>query len=290
MERAALVALLRLGRGEPADWARQLEHEGGVLALLHRELSESEGQGTLLAEDPEPLLRQAQADIDGWSAEGLRLLTVLDADYPQNLREVHNRPPLLFTAGSLGPEDERSLAVIGSRQASTAGLAAAAQMAEALVAAGFVVVSGLARGIDTTAHKAALAAGGRTLAVVGAGLRRCYPPENEGLQRRIAVTGAVISQFWPEAPPSRHSFPSRNAVMSGIARGTVIIEASVRSGARVQARLALAQGRPVFLARALLTQDWAAELAQRTGVHIFDDPRRVIDIVRRLDATDALVE
>lgn len=258
--------------------------------MLHRELAETEGQVSLLRDDPEPLLRQAQADIDAWHAERFRLLTVLDEGYPPNLREVHDRPPLLFTAGLLRPEDARSLAVIGSREASAAGLAATEHMARALVAAGFVVVSGLARGIDTAAHTATLAAGGRTLAVIGTGLRRCYPPENAVLQRQIAATGAVISQFWPETPPTRTGFPLRNAVMSGLSRGTAIMEASIRSGTRVQARLALAHGRPVFLARALLAQDWAAELAGRPGVHVFDEPEQVIETVQRVDATDALVE
>ena len=162
-------------------------------------------------------------------------------------RTVHDRPPLLFVAGRLTTADERSVAVIGARRASDEGRAVAAEFAAELTAAGWVVVSGLAAGIDTAAHRAALEHGGRTLAVIGTGLQHSYPPENAELQRTIAQRGAVISQFWPDSPPTRQSFPMRNAVMSGISRGSVLIEASERSGARVQARLALAHGRPVFL-------------------------------------------
>ena len=152
------------------------------------------------------------------------------------------------------------------------------------------MVSGLAAGIDTAAHEAALAAGGRTVAVIGTGLRHSYPPENAALQRRIAAEGAVVSQFWPDAPPSRTTFPLRNAVMSGLALGTVVVEASFRSGARLQARLALAHGRPVFLWRAVLDEPWAREVAQRPGVHVIDEPAQVMETVERLNAMDALVE
>jgi DNA processing protein len=159
-----------------------------------------------------------------------------------------------------------------------------------LTSAGYVVVSGLAAGIDTAAHEAALATGGRTVAVIGTGLRHSYPPQNAQLQRRIAAEGAVVSQFWPEQPPTRLSFPRRNAVMSGCALGTVVVEASPRSGARLQTRLALAHGRPVFLWRALLDQPWALELAQRPGVYVIDEPGQIVETVERLDTTDALVE
>ena len=236
------------------------------------------------------LIEAAEAEIAGWRASGYRVLTVLDAGYPVNLRHVHDRPPLLFVAGELAAADRRSVAVVGARRASAAGLALTGTIAEHLVAAGYVVVSGLAAGVDTVAHSAALAAGGRTVAVIGTGLSHSYPAQNAELQRRIAAEGAVVSQFWPQQPPTRQSFPMRNAVMSGLALGTVIVEASVRSGARVQARRALDHGRPVFLARALLDQAWAQQLAARPGVHVFDAPEEITTTIERLYATDALVE
>lgn len=289
-ERAALVALVRLGRRTAREYAEWVEREGSAVSVLGRELAEPGGQASLLPVDPDPLLRQAQADIDSWSAAGFRLLTVLDPDYPPNLRTVHDRPPLLFAGGELESRDQRSVAVIGSRRASAAGLAAAARVARGLAGAGMVVVSGLAAGIDTAAHRAALDGGGRTIAVLGTGLARCYPAENRELQRRIAAEGVVLSQFWPDAPPTRRSFPQRNAVMSGLALGTVIVEASARSGALVQARQALAHGRPVFLLRGVLAEGWTRQLAGRPGVHAVDEPEQIVTTVERLNATDALVE
>ena len=249
-DRAALVALLRRGRRPWHEYAEAVEGEGSAIAVLEQELAGTQGQASLLPEDPTPLLDGAAAEISGWERDGFELVTVLDREYPENLRTVHDRPPLVFVAGGLVPQDARSIAVVGARRASGAGLAAAAAIAEALARAGYVVVSGLATGIDAAAHEAALAAGGRTVAVIGTGLRRSYPPENAVLQRRIAAEGAVVSQFWPDAPPTRTSFPRRNAVMSGLALGTVVVEASLRSGARLQTRLALAHGRPVFRADA----------------------------------------
>jgi DNA processing protein len=191
-------------------------------------------------------------------------------------------------AGALAPEDARSLAVIGSRQASARGTAAAREIAEHLVERGYTVTSGLAAGIDTAAHRAALARGGRTVAVIGTGLLHAYPPQNAELQELIATECAVVSRFWPQALPARRSFPMRNAVMSGMSLGTVIVEASHTSGARVQARLALAQGRPVFLLETLLEQEWARELATRTGTHVVKTAEEITATVERLTAAEPL--
>ncbi len=290
-ERAALVALLRAGRRPWAECIEALEREGTALPLLERELNASAGgQVSLLHRDPAPLVAAAEADVGAWEQEGYELLTVLDAGYPANLRTVHDRPPLVFVSGRLTARDTRSVAVVGTRRPSPVGLEAARGVARGLARAGYVVVSGLAAGIDTAAHQAALAAGGRTVAVIGTGLRHSYPPQNAALQRRIATDGAVVSQFWPEQPPTRQSFPQRNAVMSGLALGTVVVEASLRSGARLQTRLALAHGRPVFLLRALLNQSWARELAEKPGVHVVSEPEQITEAIDRLNTTDALVE
>lgn len=217
------------------------------------------------------------------------MLTVLDPDYPHNLRRVHDRPPLIFATGRLTRADARSVAVVGTRRPSPAGVARAREAAAHLARSGYVVVSGLAAGIDTTVHTEALAAQRRTVAVIGTGLNHCYPPQNARLQGEIASRGAVVSQFWPDAGPSRQSFPLRNAVMSGLTLATVIVEAAATSGARVQARLALAHGRPVFLADSLLSQVWARELADRPGTHVFCAPTEITDAIDRLTASGALV-
>lgn len=289
-ETAALIALLRIASRTPSEYAELVEGGRSALAVLRDELTQDGPQISLLAEDPEPMVRQAQADLERWIEAGIVVLTVLDPGYPQNLRQVHDRPPVLFVAGALEPADERSVSVIGSRRASAEGLTAAGRIAAHLARAGFTVVSGLASGVDTAAHRSALVAGGRTVAVVGTGLRHSYPPENAELQHEIGRRCAVVSQFWPDTPPSRETFPLRNAVMSGLTLGTVIVEASVRSGARVQARRALAHGRPVFLLRGLFDQPWAEALAVRPGVHVVDEPEQIVETVERLHATDLLTE
>ena len=125
--------------------------------------------------------------------------------------------------------------------------------------------------------------------MIGTGLQRVYPPENAGLQQRIIEHGAVVSQFWPDAPPTRRTFPMRNAVMSGMTLASVVVEASHTSGSRMQARLALEHGRPVFLAHSLLDQEWARQLATRPGTHVVRTPQQITKTVERLTSTGALV-
>lgn len=280
-ENAALVSLLRHGERSPQTYADLVEQTGSAIAVLAREGI----QETLF----EPALEEVQAEIDAWAAEGIALVSVLDPDYPENLRAAYDRPPLLFVAGELKPADRRSVAVIGSRRASAPGLRVAAEIAAHLAVEGYTVVSGLAAGVDTAAHRAALDQGTRTVAVIGTGLRNAYPPENASLQRTIAAKGAVVSQFWPDAGPTRRSFPMRNAVMSGMSLATVIVEASHTSGARIQSRLALAQGRRVFVLEPLLAQEWARELARRPGTHVVSGPGEITATLAQLTAQDALV-
>jgi DNA processing protein len=279
-EYAALVALLRrVGTPDPSLLER-LESEGaaGVLA-------EHLGGGTsLLPEDPDPLLDAAREAIVGWRRAGLRLLGAGDESYPPALRGVHDRPALVFVAGDVALAcSTEGVAVVGSRQPSEAGRARAARFAAAIAGAGRPVLSGLAAGVDTAAHRGAIAAGGRTVAVIGCGHDHAYPVANAGLQAELAREHAVVSASWPEAPPSAERFRRRNGVMSGLSRGTVIVEAGPRSGTRVQARLALAHGRPVFLATELFGQEWARDLARRPGVHVVDSPAQVLAILDRGD-------
>jgi DNA processing protein len=291
-----MVALLRTGRRPWAEYAELTEERRSPAAVLREELTaqvEPAGQGTLLpvpTPDADRLLAEAHADLDRWAAQGMRLVTLLEADYPPNLRAVHDRPPMVFVAGALAARDARAVAVVGARKATRTGTEQAGAIAEHLVERGYTVVSGLAAGIDTAAHTAALGRGGRTIAVIGTGLARCYPPQNRALQRRIARECAVVSQFWPDSPPSRRSFPMRNAVMSGIALATVVVEASETSGARMQARLALAQGRPVFLLAQLLEQQaWARDYVRRPGTHAVREPGEITAVLERLIAPGSLV-
>jgi DNA processing protein len=288
-ESAALIALLRTGARPWRKYAELVEDAGSALAVLEHEQGRIDASPRLFEPDDDFRLDSAAAEVAGWEAQGIRVLTVLDAEYPDNLRAVYDRPPLIFVAGSLQARDDRSVAVIGSRDATRHGTWFARQIAEHLITAGYTVMSGLAAGIDTAAHTAALAAGGRTVAVIGTGLTRSYPPQNAALQRRIGQESAVVSQFWPDAAPSRRSFPTRNALMSGLSLATVIVEASPTSGARTQARFALAHGRPVLLIEWLLQHAWGRELSSRPGVHVVSSAVQVVATVQRLSGTEALV-
>jgi DNA processing protein len=271
-ESAAIVALLRNGRRPWSEHSDLIEAGSGALELLERE------HGLLAAE----LVDQAHRELDHWRAHQIEVLTLLDSDYPENLRAAHDRPPLIFVLGRLQTEDARAVAVIGSRRASAGGRTLAAAVAQDLVANRYTVVSGLAAGVDTAAHVAALDAGGRTIAVIGTGVTRCYPPQNRDLQRRIALNGAVVSRFWPDVGPAQKNFLLRNAVTSGMSLASVLIEASHRSGARAQARMALAHGRPVLLFERLLKQQWARDLATRPGTHVVGSPGDVTEVVEQL--------
>lgn len=288
-ETAAIVALLRWP-GLPARAVADLiEDQSSAILALERVITEAEGAPQLFPDTnvagPSVDLDAIEAEVEAWRAEGMAITTVLDPEYPENLHTVHDRPPMLFVSGALLPTDERSIAIVGTRKPTPDGVARAAKMARRMVDAGYVVVSGLAAGIDTAAHRAALEADGRTVAVVGTGLRHSFPKENAELQLELGTISAVVSQFWPDQGPRPWTFPARNAVMSGFARATVVIEASNTSGARMQARLALEHGRPTFLLRSLMEHDWAQLHAERPGSHVIDTTDQVVEILEREYAT-----
>lgn len=290
-ERAATIALLRQRDLGWPELVERIDRVASALAVLRGEAADEEPDDTLFPAPRPPLADEStlggiETEIAAWEAEGMRLVCILDTYYPANLRTIHNRPPLLFVSGSLVSDDERSVAVVGTRKPSADGVDTARRIAADLVNQDFVVVSGLAEGIDTAAHEGALDAGGRTLAVIGTGLRRCYPASNAELQRRLARESAVISQFWPDQPPTRRTFPMRNVVMSGLTLATVVVEATSTSGAKMQARLALEHGRPVFLLRRLLSHEWAREYAERPGAYVVESSGEVAEQLERLHSAD----
>lgn len=179
-------------------------------------------------------------------AEGVRILVEGDDDYPGLLSRIHDPPGVLFVRGTFEPRDALAVSIVGARHATAYGRRVAAQLAGGLARAGYTVVSGLARGIDAAAHRGALDAGGRTIAVLGSGVLEIYPPEHAGLAADVIRQGAVVSEAPPNAAPQRGSFPSRNRIVSGLGLGTVVVEAADRSGALITARLAGEQGREVF--------------------------------------------
>ena len=273
---AALVALLEHAPAAARD-RESVVREHGAETLLEREL------GLFAA----AAVADAEHQIRAWRSLGWSVVSVFDDEYPMLLRNTAQAPVLLFVAGRLRAVDRRIVSVVGTRRPTPQGCSLAADLTRCLAAAGYTVVSGLAAGIDTVAHRTALACGARTVGVLGNGLDHCYPPQNADLQRQLQRSGAVVSQFLPSTRPSRRSFPIRNAVMSGLTIATVIVEASPTSGTRVQARSALSQGRRVLLMAPVLANQWAVELAERPGVEIIDGAQAVLEALEPAETTAA---
>lgn len=294
-DRLSLLALCAI---EGANWnvlAREAQRPGGMARMLSGKIAEDSRVGrataALIAEQLASLpghLERVQDEVDSVAEAGAHLLTVLDDDYPANLRLIAKLPPFLFYRGELHRDDTRSVAIVGTRQASAEGTDRASELASLLVKEGVTVISGLAEGIDTAAHSAVVGNDGRTIAVMGTGILRVYPKQNEELAQQIASNGALISQFWPTAPPTRYTFPMRNEVMSGISQGTVVIEASRTSGAKMQARLALEQGKRAFLMSSLVTgEPWARDYVENRGAIAVSSVDDVIKWLRSPEQVEA---
>lgn len=291
--RRAVIELLALCRVNLVDWsliAREALRPDGLRTLLGGELTERRAspenrRGLRQSLDRGLPIGETAAALAKWLKAGLSLTTVLDDDYPLNLRTISNLPPFLFYRGQLRADDAFSVAVVGTRQPTDRGIIEARKMASLLADRNVTVLSGLALGIDTAAHKATLDAKGRTIAVLGSGLFNVYPRENSDLADRIATSGAVVSQFWPDAPPAKYNFPRRNVVTSGLGQGTVVIEASATSGAKMQARLALEHGKRVFILHSLVeTHAWAQGYIKRGAIDVLTAD----DVVGRLRSVDSV--
>lgn len=177
---------------------------------------------------------------------GIQVLTWEDEAYPRRLKEIDQPPPVLYLRGNLLPEDEWAVAIVGTRGITAYGRQVTAEITSVLARRGVTVISGLARGIDAEAHKAALNAGGRTLAVLGSGVDQIYPPEHRQLANQIIASGALMSDYAPGTPPDGVNFPPRNRIISGLSMAVIVIEAGERSGALITAEFAADQGREVF--------------------------------------------
>ena len=187
-----------------------------------------------------------EAELEHLAGLNARLVTQTESEYPERLRQIHDPPPFLYIRGRFTSQDDLAIALVGARTASTYGRKMARELAHELAGCGVCVVSGLARGIDSEAHQAALEAGGRTIAVLGSGLDVMYPREHIALAERIAESGAVVSEFSFGSQPEAGNFPYRNRVISGISLGTVVVEATEKSGSLITAQCALDQNREVF--------------------------------------------
>jgi DNA processing protein len=191
---------------------------------------------------------QQGLDRDLKTLERLRLsvVTCLDPDYPPRLKMIHDPPPLLYVSGALAQADRHAVAIVGARRATAAGRLLTEELSRDLASAGFTIVSGLARGVDAAAHRGALAAQGRTVAVLGCGIDQTYPPEHQSLRKEIESNGAVVAELPLGSYPHGYHFPRRNRIISGMCLGVVVTEAAIQSGSLITARLAVDQGREVF--------------------------------------------
>jgi len=220
----------------------------GVFAASPAEISSVGRISRTLAANLSSLADNATADdvIALCRQQSVEILLEGTAAYPALLSRIDDPPGLLFVRGTLLPQDSLSVAIVGARHATAYGLKVAEQLGAALARSGYTVVSGLARGIDAAAHRGALRAGGRTIAVLGSGVLSIYPPEHADLAHEVIDSGALISELPPLTAPHEGTFPQRNRIVSGLSLGVVVVQAADRSGALITARLATEQGREVF--------------------------------------------
>lgn len=249
-EQEALIALNMVPDVGSARLKNLLEAFGSAPKIFlksEEKLKQVEGIGAKIARSISGFsFAQLKKELDLAGRLKVRIIALVDPDYPENLKNIYGAPLCLYLKGELAPGDKLSLAIVGSRRASFYGLSCAERFAYSLADLGITIVSGLARGVDTQAHKGALKAKGRTIAVLGSGLNRIYPPENKGLAEEIADSGAVLSEFPLNTEPAARNFPRRNRLISGLSIGVIVAEAAKNSGALITADFALEQGREVF--------------------------------------------
>jgi len=281
----ALVALNSLPKIGPIRIAKLLECFGDAPSIFKAnkdQLMRIQGIGAETAEiilqwqihsDPSAEIREA-------TERGMRILTREDHDYPNSLRQAYDPPVLLYVWGSIEKRDQHAIAVVGSRRSSHYGNQTTKKLSFQLAHAGFTIISGLARGIDTAAHEAALAANGRTIAVIGSGLARLYPPENLGLAEKIASGhGAVISEFPLHTPPDKQTFPMRNRIVASWAQALLVTECPSWSGAIITANLAVEYGKTVYAVPGQIDKPSSAGCHQliREGATLISDAGQILE-------------
>jgi DNA processing protein len=250
-EMRALLALQLIPNVGPVRTRALIEQLGSARAVLQASpgrLGQVHGIGEKLSSEIVTALRTIDVDEELKLMEQHRveLRVAGQAGYPATLAEIHAPPTLLYVRGTLVPEDSRAVAIVGSRHCTAYGKRIATRLASDLARAGYVVVSGLARGVDGMAHRGALDVGGRTLAVLAGGLSRIYPPEHAGLAEEVEKSGALLTESSMKQEPIATLFPARNRIVSGLCQAVVIVEAAERSGALITAEHAAEQGRTVL--------------------------------------------
>ena len=248
--------------------------------LVQRGCSSRLAEAIKRGPDPEAC-RRIERELTTIQKTKVEVRTILDPSYPARLRMIPDPPPLLYVSGTFTEQDELALAIVGARRATSAGRMLTEELANRLATAGFTVVSGLARGVDAAAHRGALAAAGRTIAVLGCGIDRTYPPEHERLRRDIEEHGAILSELALGAPPHSAHFPRRNRIISGLTVGVVVTEAAVNSGSLITARLAAEQGREVFAVPGFVKAETSrgTNALLKEGATLIEDAQDVIEAI-----------
>ncbi|MDP6491290.1 MAG: DNA-processing protein DprA [Kiritimatiellia bacterium] len=251
LERDAYVALNLMEKVGPVTVRSLVQRLGSAAAIFEtskQDLLAVKGVGEGLAGSIHRQCRRIdwQDEQERAAAKGIRIMTRVDPEYPEALSRIYDPPLALYVRGTLQEGDKHAMAIVGTRRGTHYGHDTAKRMASGLAQAGYTIVSGLARGIDTLAHEGALEVKGRTFAVLGGGMDHLYPACNAGLADRIAEQGAVLSEFPLTRQPDRTTFPMRNRIVSGLSKAIVVVEAGRRSGALITADAALEQGRDVF--------------------------------------------
>jgi len=250
--------------------AKEISRRTGLSEKLARTIAEFSTPYDLVAKDVITLEKL-----------GARVVTRWDADYPANLLEIYDPPALLFIRGSFAAEDRRAVAVVGTRAPSNYGTEMTGAMCRDLVRAGVTLVSGLARGIDTACHKAVVKAGGRTIGVLGCGIDVCYPRENGALVEEMLASGAVATEFRPGTPPLATNFYRRNRIVSGLAKGVLVVEATRNSGSLITAAHAVEQNRDVFAIPGSLTnkRSWGPHQLIKQGAGLVESADDIVKAV-----------
>ncbi|MEK7267662.1 MAG: DNA-processing protein DprA, partial [Nitrospirota bacterium] len=219
-----------------------------VFKAPYKELANIRGIGPAKAKNIKGYSEWGKIDaqLKKLDAGGIKIVSFSNKDYPEMLKNIEDAPIVLYIKGIIQKEDRYAVAIVGSRKYSSYGKLAAEKLSSELSSMGFTIVSGMARGIDTLAHTAAINSGGRSIAVLGSGIDVPYPPENRGLMEKLAASGCVISEFPPGTLPERENFPKRNRIISGLSLGVLVVEATADSGSLITASCALEQGKEVF--------------------------------------------
>ncbi|MCI0428208.1 MAG: DNA-processing protein DprA [Nitrospiraceae bacterium] len=225
--------------------------------------------------------RSLERELKAIERGRIEVRSALDPTYPTRLKMIADPPPLLYITGTLTEQDELAVAIVGARRATAAGRAMTEELSHDLAGVGMTVVSGLARGVDAAAHRGALTAQGRTIAVLGCGIDRTYPPEHERLRRQIEERGAILSEVPMGAPPHSQHFPRRNRIISGLSLGVIVTEAAIGSGSLITARLAAEQGREVFAVPGFVKEDTSrgTNALLKEGAALIERAQDVIDAV-----------